>query len=197
MTTVLVLSPHTDDGELGAGGTITRLIEEGAEVRYVAFSTGSAPDREVLAATYVLGVPSENVTILRYPTRTFGEHRQDILDEMIAMRGDFPPDLVFCPARHTHQDHEVIRAEAIRAFKHSTLLGFEQPWNDVVGFRPTCYYRLNKRHVKAKLAAFECYESQRDRDYSRPDVFWGMAAMRGTAIGARWAEAFEVVRWVV
>ena len=116
---------------------------------------------------------------------------------MIAMRGEFPPDLVFCPARHTHQDHEVIRAEAIRAFKHSTLLGVEQPWNDVVGFRPTCYYRLNKRHVKAKLAAFECYESQRGRAYSCPDVFWGMAAMRGSAIGARWAEAFEVVRWVV
>lgn len=197
MTTVLVLSPHTDDGELGAGGTITRLVEEGTQVKYVAFSTGSAPDREVLAATHILGIRSEHVSILRYPTRLFTDHRQDILDIMIRMRGEFPPDLVLCPARHTHQDHEVVRTEAIRAFKHSTLLGYEQPWNDVVGFRPQCYYRLAKRHVKAKLAAFECYESQRERAYSRPDVLWGMAAMRGTAIRARWAEAFEVVRWVV
>ena len=36
---ILVLAPHTDDGELGLGGTISRLIEDGKKVTYVAFST--------------------------------------------------------------------------------------------------------------------------------------------------------------
>jgi LmbE family N-acetylglucosaminyl deacetylase len=194
--TVLVLSPHTDDGELGAGGTIARLVEEEAEVHYVAFSTGTALDREVLAATHILGIPSERVRILRYPTRLFSENRQKILDDMIQMRGEFPPDLVLAPARHTHQDHEVIRAEAIRAFKHSTVLGYEQSWNDVLGFIPECYFKLKPRHVRAKCAAWACYTSQRDRVYDK-EVLEGMAAMRGVAVGCRYAEAFEVVRWVV
>ncbi|MER3409204.1 MAG: hypothetical protein C4306_03670, partial [Thermoleophilia bacterium] len=63
---VLVLAPHTDDGELGCGGTMARLVEEGAEVRYVAFSIavkslppGFPPDtlaREVREATRELGI---------------------------------------------------------------------------------------------------------------------------------------------
>lgn len=197
MRTVLVLSPHTDDGELGAGGTIARLVEEGAEVRYVAFSTGSAADREVLAATHILGIPGERVEILRFPTRRFPEKRQDILDIMIGLRGAFPPDLVLAPARHTHQDHAVVRQEAIRAFKHSCVLGYEQSWNDVEGFVPECYFKLKKRHVRAKCEAWACYRSQQERAYAGDEVFWGMAAMRGTAVGVRYAEAFEVVRWVV
>ena len=44
---ILVLAPHTDDGELGLGGTISRLIEDGKKVTYVAFSTAqqSVPER--------------------------------------------------------------------------------------------------------------------------------------------------------
>ena len=38
---VLVLAPHTDDGELGCGGTISRMVEEGREVYYAAFSTAA------------------------------------------------------------------------------------------------------------------------------------------------------------
>ncbi len=35
---VLILSPHTDDAELGAGGTIARFVEEGKKIHYIAFS---------------------------------------------------------------------------------------------------------------------------------------------------------------
>ena len=64
---VLVLAPHTDDGEFGAGGTMARLVESGADVRYVAFSiaTRSLPEGfapgtlggEVREATSELGIP--------------------------------------------------------------------------------------------------------------------------------------------
>src|SRR5262245_62310830 len=84
---VLVLAPHTDDGEFGAGGTMARLVEEGVEVRYVAFSIatrslpdGFAPDtlaREVREATAELGIAPENRTVHAFGVRTFTEHRQD------------------------------------------------------------------------------------------------------------------------
>jgi LmbE family N-acetylglucosaminyl deacetylase len=92
---VLVLAPHTDDGELGCGATISRKIEEGAEVMYVAFSicTRSLPEGwdpmtlaiEVKAATKILGVKPENLILYDYDVRRFKEFRQDILEELIMM----------------------------------------------------------------------------------------------------------------
>ncbi|HEX7145549.1 MAG TPA: PIG-L family deacetylase, partial [Gaiellaceae bacterium] len=92
---VLVLAPHTDDGEFGAGGTMTRLVEEGAEVRYVAFSIatrslpeGFPPDtlaQEVRAATAELGISAENLTVHDFDVRTFPQHRQDILELLVAL----------------------------------------------------------------------------------------------------------------
>ena len=70
---VLVLAPHTDDGELGAGGTISRCISEGAEVWYAAFSTADDSllpgfeegtlKGEVKAATSRLGIPENRLVI--------------------------------------------------------------------------------------------------------------------------------------
>ena len=77
---VLVLAPHTDDAELGAGGTIAKLIELGAKVTYVAFSTASesVPQGlpkdilkiEVRTATKKLGIAPENLIILQVGLRT-------------------------------------------------------------------------------------------------------------------------------
>jgi LmbE family N-acetylglucosaminyl deacetylase len=82
----LVLAPHTDDGEFGCGGTMARLVEAGAEVRYVAFSIatrslppGFAPDtlaREVREATSQIGSPPEHLTVHDFDVRTFPDHRR-------------------------------------------------------------------------------------------------------------------------
>ena len=82
---VLVLAPHTDDGEFGCGGTMKRLTEAGVEVHYVAFSIatkslppGFPPDtlaREVRDATGVLGIPEAHLTVHDFEVRTFPEHR--------------------------------------------------------------------------------------------------------------------------
>src|SRR5207253_2363664 len=92
---VLVLAPHTDDGEFGCGGTMARLVDAGADVRYVAFSiatkslpAGYAPDtlaREVREATAELGIPQERLTVHDFEVRTFPERRQDILELLIAL----------------------------------------------------------------------------------------------------------------
>src|SRR5437867_9264868 len=77
----LILAPHTDDGELGCGGTTARLVEAGCDVRYVAFSIatrslppGFEPDilaREVREATAELGIPEANPTVHDFDLRTF------------------------------------------------------------------------------------------------------------------------------
>ena len=90
---VLVLAPHTDDGEFGCGGAINKWLGEDKEVYYVAFSAAekSIPKglpkdilkKEVMEATKTLGVIPDNVILYNYETREFPRFRQDILEEMI------------------------------------------------------------------------------------------------------------------
>lgn len=204
---VLVLAPHTDDGELGAGGTIARLVEQGARVWYAAFSIAeeSVPvgfarnvlATEVAAATSRLGVRSEDLRVFRYPVRKLGYARQEILEELIGLRREQPFDAVFMPSlRDVHQDHSTVAAEAVRAFKGTCLLGYELVWNNL-SFDATLLVKLERRHLQAKVDALACYASQGKRDYMSADFLFSLARTRGVQIGAEFAEAFEVVRWVI
>ena len=139
---VYVLAPHTDDGELGAGGTIAKLIELGANIFYFAFSTAadSVPEGfskdilkiEVLNATKKLGIPNKNVIIYDYQVRKLNYSRQEILEDLMSHRKRLTPDLVLMPSLNDiHQDHATIAQEGLRAFKGSTILGYELIWNNL------------------------------------------------------------------
>ena len=125
---VLVLAPHTDDGEFGCGGTIARFVEDGKQVYYAAFSVceDSVPEGyprnileiEVKQATKVLGVKPENLLIYRYPVRYHPQNRQAILQNLVDIKSDIEPDLVFMPSPNDiHQDHHTMFREGLRAFK--------------------------------------------------------------------------------
>lgn len=203
---VLVLAPHTDDGEFGCGGTMARLVDRGAEVRYVAFSIatkslpeGFPPDtlaREVRDATSAIGIPEAQLTVHDFDVRTFPEHRQDILDLLIDLRDAWSPDAVLMPSlRDIHQDHEVVAAEGLRAFKRTTVLGYEIPWNNLQ-FDYQAYVELEAGQVERKVAALGCYASQQHRNYANADYIWNLARTRGINIGRELAEVFEVYRIV-
>lgn len=201
---ILVLAPHTDDGELGAGGTISKLIESGAKVTYVAFSTAedSVPDglpkdilkKEVVKATAELGIKPENLIILNYQVRRFNYDRQKILEDLIALRKESSFDLILTPSVHDiHQDHSTISQESIRAFKNTTILGYELIWNNLT-FNTQCFVKLEEKHIEVKQKALEKYESQGKRNYLARDFTFSLAKTRGVQVGAEYAECFEVIR---
>ena len=204
---ILVLAPHTDDGEFGCGGTIARFANEGNKVWYVAFSAAekSVPDefprdilrKEVVEAMEILGVPKERRIILSYPVREFPLHRQELLDEMIKLGERIKPDIVFLPSTYdTHQDHQTIAQEGFRAFKKTTMLGYEVPWNNLT-FSTQTFVFLKEEHINKKMEALKCYRSQQDRSYASEDFIRSLARTRGTQIGTKYAEAFEVIRWII
>ncbi len=204
---VLVLSPHTDDGELGCGGTIAKFAERKREIFYVALSSceKSVPKefpndilkREVREATRMLGIEEENLLLYDFPVREFPEYRQNILETLIRLRERLCPEIVFVPSlRDLHQDHRSVAEEALRAFKHCTILGYEQPWNNIT-FNTSAFVSLKKRHVERKVEALECYESQKHRNYLTREFIMSLAKTRGTQIGEEYAEVFEVIRWVL
>ena len=204
---VLVLAPHTDDGELGAGGTIVRLIESGAEVFYAAFSTAetSVPEgfpkdilkTEVKNATLKLGIASERLLIYNYEVRKLNYVRQEILEELIRLRRQIDPDLVLLPSLNDiHQDHSTIAHEGLRAFKQKTILGYELIWNNLT-FSTSCFVKLEERHIKKKCEALKEYASQQHRDYISEEFVYSLATARGVQIGNKYAEAFEVIRLIL
>ena len=204
---VLVLAPHTDDGEFGCGGTIARLIESGAQVTYAAFSTAarSVPANfrsdilktEVREATSLLGIDEAHLLIYDFEVRTFPTVRQEILEELVALQQRLDPDCVLMPALiDLHQDHKTIAEEGLRAFKRTTVLAYEIPWNNL-NFSHQAYVRLEPRHVQAKVDALACYRSQADRNYANPDYIRNLAFTRAIDVGCEFVEVFEVYRWLV
>lgn len=204
---VLILAPHTDDGELGCGATIHKLLSQGTEVYYVAFSSckDSLPAGwkenslilEMHEATKTLGIKLENVMVMDYAVRHFEEHRQSILDEMIRLDRKIEPDVVFSPSIHDiHQDHVTIASECLRAFKKKTIFQYEVPWNNYT-FDNQFFYRVDNKDVDAKVAAISCYKSQYGRDYTSEKFIRSLLLTHGVQIGAEYAEVFEIPRLIV
>jgi LmbE family N-acetylglucosaminyl deacetylase len=206
MRRVLVLAPHTDDAELGCGGTIARLLTDGADVFVAAFSTaeeslppGAKPNRlrdEFLAAMQTLGIPHDNALVFGYPVRRLSYYRQELLEELVKLRKQIDPNMVFLPSSSDlHQDHQVLNAEGLRCFKVMTIWGYELPWNNI-GFPAQAFVTLKRCEVQAKWEALQTYKSQ--FELGRPYFSWefieGLARVRGVQVKTPYAEAFEVMR---
>ncbi len=204
---VLILSPHTDDGEFGCGGSIARFLEDGAEIFYVAFSiceesvpagfNKNALADEVREATSALGIPPKNLIVRSYPVRRFPDHRQEILEDLVRIRAEVSPDLVFLPcSTDIHQDHQIISAEGLRAFKAATILGYEAPWNNLT-MSFSALVILTESHVQKKLTALACYKTQEHRHYAKEETIRCLARSRGLLIAQEYAEAFQLIRLVL
>lgn len=204
---ILVLAPHTDDGEFGCGGSISKFIEQDSEVYYAAFSLceESLPEgwpkdtleKELRRATSVWGIRENNVLTYKYPVRRFAEHRQDILEDLVLLQQSLNPTIVFMPSfNDLHQDHHIIAQEGMRAFKKTTILAYEMPWNNIV-FSTQLFIKLKRRHVDTKVAALGEYLSQKDKSYANETFVRSLAHTRGVSIETGYAEAFEVVRLVI
>lgn len=207
MNNILVLAPHTDDGELGAGGTISYFLEKKAKIWYAAFSTAeeSLPNgmpkdtlkKEVKKATSQLGIDNENLIIYDYQVRKLNFSRQAILEDLIKLKNRIHFDLILMPSlKDIHQDHLTVAQEGLRAFKTTSILGYELIWNNL-SFDTTCFIRIEERHLQNKIEALKHYKSQKGRDYVSPDFVKSLARTRGVQIGTQYAEAFEVIRWVI
>jgi len=204
---ILVLAPHTDDLEFGCAGTVSKLIENGNEIWCAAFSACQQSVRkefpsdilitEIKAASNILGIKSEHLVLFDYNVRTFNFHRQDILDDILKLRELIQPDIVFIPALFdVHQDHSTIAQEGLRAFKYSSLLSYEMPWNNL-SFSTACFMKLEEKHIIKKIEAVNQYKSQTHRPYANEEFIRALARTRGVQINTHYAECFEVIRWIL
>jgi LmbE family N-acetylglucosaminyl deacetylase len=115
---------------------------------------------------------------------------------MIANWEEWRPDVVFQPSLHdVHQDHQTIAQEGLRAFKRTTILGYEIPWNNF-DFAYQWYFALEREQLDRKVAALARYASQAHRRYSDPEYIRNVARTHGINVNREYAEVFQVYRVV-
>lgn len=201
---VLAIGAHTDDIELGCGAYLSRLRREGSDIMVAAFSRAElslGPDmptdtleREFRSSMALLGI-TDRLHMGTIPVRHFPAHRQEVLDALIGIRREFKPDLVLTMnSQDTHQDHQVVHAESVRAFRGTTMLGYELPWNQRVSHNDL-FVEVQPDDVATKIAMLGQYSSQvtLKRSYMDPDYVNSATTFRGYQGQLPLAEMYETI----
>jgi LmbE family N-acetylglucosaminyl deacetylase len=207
---VFVIAPHTDDIEISLGGTVHKMVlSEKYEIFYITFSfaeqslpkgfDSNATRVESKNAALSLGIKEDNIIQFSYTVRRFPKYRQDILEDLIVLKRNYKPSIVFCPSIHdVHQDHSTIANECIRAFKNTcSIYEYETTKNDFISFEPKVLISLSQDNMDAKIRVVECYKSQIIKNLDYKEIIVSLATVRGNMIGSKYAEAFDTHRIII
>ncbi|MBN2117170.1 MAG: PIG-L family deacetylase [Anaerolineales bacterium] len=199
--TILAISAHLDDVELGCGATVYELGKSNT-VYYVGLSLPPLVERETLVqefynATHCLNLDPQKFILRDYDPRNLFSVRMDILQLLYDLNKELKPALVLVPnSKDIHQSHEVVYAEARRAFKYTNILGYELPWNSME-FSMDVFMTLSREAVEAKIAAINAYKTQMQRVFFANNILEDLARVRGKQIGHEYAECFENIRLIL
>jgi len=141
--------------------------------------------------------PRDRLSTLRFawPVQQLRLVADHIRHDLERLERTIKPAWVFVPARgDLHQDHQTARAEALRVFKRAAILEYEILPSAPADFAPNLYVRVTQEQLERKIAAVQCYTTQRHKHYCRPEVIRAQARFRGAKVGAEFAEAF-CLRW--
>jgi N-acetylglucosamine malate deacetylase 1 len=198
---VIFIGAHPDDIELGCGAFISN-IKDRTEVLTVTLSDNQKnPDLTNLVEEHyrsmdILGVPRANVILKDFETRKFPHFRQEILEFLFQLNREHRPDVVFA---HTladiHQDHKTVTEETLRAFRGTTLLGFDC-LRSSYGFFPHFLAEVEARDVDCKIAALGEYKTYTEKYYFDPAILRATLVRHGALAEKPFAEGFDILRIV-
>ena len=198
---VCFIGAHPDDIELGCGAFISNIIDK-TEVLCLTLSDNTKNpalqniSEEHARSMAVLRVPPHNIIVESFVTRKFPELRQDILEYLYQFNREYHPDIVFTHTRSDiHQDHEQTTEEVLRAFRGTTVLGFDA-LRSSYGFFTHFLVEVNERDVECKIQALAQYKTYCDKYYFDPQVLRATLIRHGALAEKRYAEGFDILRVV-
>jgi N-acetylglucosamine malate deacetylase 1 len=198
---VCFIGAHPDDIELGCGALIAHIVKQ-TEVRCVTLSDNQKNPaltklvEEHYNSMQVLGVSSENVFLGKFETRRFPQARQEILEYMIDLNRNFKPDIVFVHTKaDVHQDHQTCYEEALRAFRGTSVLGFDV-LRSSYGFFPNFLVGVDEEDVDKKLQALARYKTYTSKYYFDPAITRSTMIRHGALAERPYAEGFDIIRIV-
>ncbi len=202
---VLCLGAHSDDIEIGCGGTILNWIEQGValDVHWVVFSASDARAEEASrsAEGFLQGVTRSKVSLCEFRDGYFPYQGVALKDRFEMLKSEFEPDVVLTHRRDdAHQDHREVARLTWNSFRNHVILEYEIPkWDGDLG-HPNLYQPLRAATLERKIALLhEHFSTQRAKDWFDPDTFRALARLRGMEARApeRVAEAFVLSKAVL
>ena len=203
MKVVLMVEAHPDDGILGCGGTVAKIIRKNPRVILLnAYFIPCLEDpknkgnlEEHQKSLKILGI--QNIYAGTMARDGYVENnKQECRNILYNLREKYIPDLVLCPTPHDfHQDHATISECCQTIFRDtSTILGYEVLRSVRPTFQPTLFVDLACSDWNKKMAALEVWKSQFGyRKFFNKEKFNAHMRMRGTQSNTEFAEAFEVL----
>jgi LmbE family N-acetylglucosaminyl deacetylase len=198
LRSILCLGAHSDDIDIGCGGTMLRLLgdEPGASVHWVVFSARGdrAREAEASAARFLARAGATAIEFHQFRDGFFPSEQSKIKSYFEELKGKVKPDVIFTHCRDDfHQDHRVINELTWNTFRDHLTLEYEIPkWDGDLG-RPNVFVPLSEAHAREKAAILmESFASQSGKHWFDEETFAALMRLRGLECNApaRRAEAF-------
>lgn len=197
---ILCLGAHSDDIEIGVGGTILGLIARGVrlDVHWCVLSAPGARAMEAhgSAQAFLRGASSHSIELGDFEDSFFPSQNREIKNWLISLREGVDPDVIFTHSRDDeHQDHREVNRLTTNVFRNHLVLEYEIPkWDGDLDRRNT-YVPLSTDVMDTKIALLlEHFATQRSKDWFDAETFRSLARLRGMECRApaRFAEAFTI-----
>jgi len=198
---ILLVEAHPDDLVWGCGGTIAKLKDKNQFMSVTFTSCNEDPlnegiGQENIKALNLLGVKTIRQNGL--PRRSLSLQAQEVRDALYKIKMEYNPEVVFCTSlSDLHQDHSVIAECSKTIFRDSATILAYPILRSLGDFRPACFVALSEKEMKLKLKALGTFKTQYRRRYFKKKIIISEAIYYGTQINTKYAEAFEVLRWLM
>jgi LmbE family N-acetylglucosaminyl deacetylase len=198
MRRVLCVGAHSDDIEIGCGGTVLELIRQNPEREfYWAVFSGDRERRteaRASARAFLKGAVVRKIRTAGFRISYFPVRWEKIKDLFEQIRAEFNPDLVLTHYRQDrHQDHRVLSDLAWNTFRDHVVLEYEIPKYDGDLGTPNVYMPLSQEICQKKVQ-YLCrfFQTQGNKHWFSEDTFLSLMRIRGIecASTTKYAEAF-------
>lgn len=193
---VLCLGAHCDDVEIGAGGTILKLIEEYKieEITWVVFSSNEVRKNEATlsANKFLSKITNKNIIIKDFRDGFLPFHAIEVKEFFEELKMSCNPDIIFTHYRNDgHQDHRFINNLTWNTWRNHLILEYEIPKYDGDLGNPNLYVELSDDYInKRNQIILETFTSQSNKHWFDDAAFKALARIRGMESATLFAEAF-------
>jgi len=193
---VLCLGAHSDDIEIGAGGTILKLIDEYQieEITWVVFSSNEIRKKEAIlsAEKFLTEVSNKNIVVKDFRDGFLPFHAIEVKEFFEELKKSGAPDIIFTHYRNDrHQDHRLISDLTWNTWRSHFILEYEIPKYDGDLGNPNFYVQLEDAHIsKRNQILLETFVSQAGKHWFDDATFKALARIRGMESATLFAEAF-------
>jgi LmbE family N-acetylglucosaminyl deacetylase len=185
MRRVLCLGAHSDDIEIGIGGTLLKLAEQAPdlEIWWVVFSAKGqrAEEASRSADAFLSGVARKQVKIGSFRESYFPSEWSAIKEWFEEIKSRFDPDVVFTHYRDDrHQDHRVLSDLAWNTFRNHLILEYEILKYDGDIGHPNVFVPVSEQLCTRKIELLmKHFQTQSTRHWFTSDTFEAMHRIRG------------------